>query len=467
MNDVSTGGNRSNTWQGLGARFQQSVEAEVATVSALRESEAHQTPLTETSAQYVWYVILLLSVVNIFNYMDRMALAVLAPLIKIDLQLSDAHLGLLTGFAFAFFYALCGIPIARWADRGIRRDIIVFALTVWSVMTALSGAAQNFWHLLLARVGLGAGEAGCLPPAQSIICDYVPLERRSGVYAVHTFGLYAGMMLGMVLAGWLGEIIGWRWTFALLGLPGIALALLVRLTLREPTRGRFDAIETIQTKTSFGGIIEILWRCRTYRMLAIFLTLNGFVQFGFNQWWPSFYARIFRLSLSSAGINLGFAIGAGSGIGILVGGLLANRIAMKDIRLPLMVGAAATCMAMPAVLGSILVSSASLSLFLVFLTTLFWAISNGPVVAAVYSVSRPDMRATAGTITIFFTSVLGFGLGPFCVGLLSDILAPPFGVKSLRYALLVPACLLPLVALALYRASRHLPNDLKAVGVQI
>src|SRR5882757_176909 len=162
---------------------------------------------------YVWYVIGLLSVVNSFNYMDRMALSVLAPDIQADLKFSDAQLGLLTGFAFALLYATCGIPVAIWADRGNRCSIVALALATWSVMTALSGSAHGFFQMFLSRVGVGIGEAGGLAPAQSVICDYVPPKRRSGAFAVHTSGVYVGLVVGMSAAGRLSEAIGWRWTF--------------------------------------------------------------------------------------------------------------------------------------------------------------------------------------------------------------------------------------------------------------
>jgi MFS family permease len=412
-------------------------------------------------------VLVLLSVVNAFNYMDRMALAVLAPLIKVDLQLSDAQLGLLVGFAFFLFYAICGIPIARWADRGVRRNIIAIALATWSVMTALSGAVQNFWQLLVVRVGIGVGEAGCIPPSQSIICDYVPLKRRSGSFAIHAFGIYAGIMAGMVMAGWLGETIGWRWTFVALGLPGIAMAMIVRFTLVEPARGTLDAKKKDEPRLPFGKTVRVLWHCKTYRALVLFLVVNGFVQYGLNQWWPSFYARVLGLSLSTVGLYLGIAIGAGSGIGLLIGGLLANRVAQHDVRLPLIIGAAATSLALPAALGSLFVSSATSSILLVSLAGLFWSLSNGPVTATLYSVTMPHMRATAGALAIFVTSVLGMGLGPFSVGLLSDILATSLGVEALRYALLLPICLLPVMVIALFAAAKTSPHDLRSAGTEI
>lgn len=430
-------------------------------MDAVKNSDAAQP------TRYAWYVIFVLTVVNAFNYMDRMALAVLLPLIKADLVLTDGQLGLLVGLAFSVFYAICGIPVARWADRGVRSDIIAIALAVWSLMTALSGAAQHFWHLFLARVGVGAGESGCIPPAQSLICDYVPLERRSGAFAVHSAGLFAGMLLGMALAGWLGDQLGWRWTFVALGVPGIAVALIVKLTLREPVRGTLDAVKDTAGALSFVQTARMLWSCSTYRRLMVFLIAFGFAQFGLYQWWPSFYARVFSLSSSELGIYLGMALGIGSAAGLLIGGWAANRVARRDPRLPLMVGAMGMLAALPLLLVSLFASSITYSISLVFLAVLLWSASLGPAVAALHNVTLPRARATASALSIFFQSVLGAGLGPFCVGLLSDALAAQFGTLALRYALLVPVCVLPVAIIALYAAARTLPGDLKSVSARM
>jgi MFS family permease len=420
------------------------------------------------STTYVWYVIALLTIVNVFNYMDRMALSVLLPSIKADLALSDGQVGLLVGFAFALFYAICGIPIARYADRGIRRNVIAISLTVWSIMTALSGAAQNFWQLFMARVGVGAGEAGGLPPAQSILCDYVPVERRSGVFAIHSFGLIVGMMLGMALAGPLSEIIGWRWTCVALGLPGIGVAFIVRLTLREPARGVLDRKAAVkETKAARDeslsplATLVVLWRCRTFKLLMLSTVMHGFIYCALTQWWPSFYARSFGLSLSSVGLYLGVGLGCGSGLGMLIGGLLSNKGAQRDTKLPLLLGAAGMCLAIPASLGSLLAPSVGVSIMLVFVTGLLWSVPSGPQVATLYSVVPPGMRATAGAISIFFSSVVGFGLGPTFVGFLSDLLASRLGVESLRYALLAPICLMPIPAMVLYAAALAAPADMQ------
>ena len=421
-----------------------------------------QTP----SRAYVWYVILLLSVVNACNYMDRMALAVLSPLIQSDLHLSDSQLGLLVGFAFSLFYAICGIPIARWADRGIRRDIIAVAVATWSVMTALCGAAQNFWHLFLARVGVGAGEAGSIAPGASIACDYVPVSRRSGALAVMAFGTAVGILVGMALAGLLGEKIGWRWTFVALGLPGVLLALLVKLTLKEPRRGTFDAnnASVDATQTSLRATAITLWQCRSYRLITLFLVVNGFVQYGLNQWWPSFYAREFSLGLSTLGLYLGLAVGVSSGLGVLIGGVIGMKSAQRDITLPLKITAAVLALSMLTALSSLFVSSVEASIALVAITGLFWGVSNGPVLSAQYSVVHPSIRATAGSMTIFLTSVLGFGLGPLSVGFVSDLLAPDLGTQSLRYALVCPILLTALMIFALLAVCKVLRADLAMAG---
>ena len=406
-------------------------------------------------SRYTWYVISLLTIVSVFSYVDRMALAALAPSIQRDLNLSDSQLGLLTGLAFSVFYAVCGIPIARWADRGVRRDILAWALTTWSVMTALSGAAQHFIHLFFARVGIGAGEAGCLPSAQSIICDYVPMKRRAGAFAIHNLGNYLGILLGLVFAGVLGESIGWRLTFVVLGLPGILLALILRITLKEPRRGALEIESSgVGPQSSFLAVLATLSGSKTYRYALFFYVLNGFVQYGLIQWWPSFYSRAYHLGTSSIGLYLGVAIGGSAAIGSLLGGVMANGLASRDTGSPLTIGAIFTLLAIPTSIASLFVPSIHVSIALVSLTAFFWSVSNGPVIAAAASVVSPGIRATAQSLLIFATSVLGFGLGPLCVGVLSDLLSPSAAEQGLRYALLFPISLLPLMALALYAAAK-------------
>lgn len=407
--------------------------------------------------RYVRYVLSLLVAINVVNYMDRMALSVLLPFIKKDLDLSDTQIGLLIGFAFSIFNAICGIPIARLADRGVRRDIIAVALAAWSAMTALSGATQNFFQMLLARIGVGIGEAGNLPPAHSLICDYVHPSRRAGVFAIYAVGIYLGMFAGMALAGWLGTLIGWRWTFVVLGLPGVLLALIVRLTLKEPVRGAFDAPrQPAGREQRLLGTLGLLWRAKNYRLIVVFLVVNAFVHYGMIQWWPSFYARVLGVGMSSVGAYLGTAIGVGSAAGLLAGGTIANRAGKAGLRRPLLVGAAAILLSMPAAIGSLLIDSPALSIGLVFVACVLWCVPNGAVVATIHGIVIPETRATAIALTGLLASLLGVGLGPLFVGLLSDMLSSSMGMQALRYALLMTAGLTPLVVILLYAIAKRL-----------
>lgn len=424
------------------------------TVNAALPERAAATS-DEPSTRYVLYVIALLTLLNAFNYMDRMALSVLMPWIKADLSLSDSQLGLLVGFAFSVFYAVCGIPIARWADRGVRRNIIAMALATWSVMTAISGAAQSFWHLLAARIGVGAGEAGGLPPAQSLLYDYVPPKRRSSIFALHGLGLYVGMILALSLAGWLGEIIGWRWTFVLLGAPGLLLAVIVKLTLREPIRGRLDPVRDTQVHLPIRAAMWVLWRSRIYRLIVCFGVVNGFVQYGLLQWWPSFFTRVFGLNMSSVGGSLALGIGVGSIAGLLGGGLLADTAVRRDTGGPLDLGVAAVCVALPLIAAALFVPSAAVSMILVSLGNFLLCAANAPIIAVLLSAVDPHLRATASAVNTFVISAIGFGLGPFCVGVLSDRLTPFFGMQALRYALLAPIAFIPLMAVLLHFAARQ------------
>jgi predicted MFS family arabinose efflux permease len=425
-------------------------------------SEESVASRDDPSPRYVLYVIGLLTVLNAFNYMDRMALSVLMPMIKVDLSLSDGQLGLLVGFAFSLFYAICGIPIARWADRGIRRDIIALSLATWSVMTAVSGAAQNFWHLFVARIGVGAGEAGGLPPAQSLLYDYVPSKRRSSIFALHGLGLYIGMILAMSLAGWLGEIVGWRWTFVLIGLPGLLLAVIVKLTLREPFRGRLDDVRDAHVDLPLRKVVRLLWCNDLYSLIVCFGIVNGFVQYGLLQWWPSFFSRVFGLSMSAVGSSLAVAVGAGSIAGLLGGGFLADRTAGRSASGPLTMGVAAVCAALPLFWAALFAPSAAVSLILVSLGNLLLCAANAPITAVLLSTVAPQLRATASAVNTFVISSIGFGLGPFCVGLLSDGLTPFFGAQALRYALLAPVAFIPIMAVFLYLASRNAASQVAA-----
>lgn len=413
----------------------------------------------------VWYVVALLTAVNAVAYMDRMALSLLAPAVKRDLDLSDAQLGLLLGFAFSAFYATCAIPIARLADKASRKSIIATSIAVWSLMTAASGAAQNFWQMFVARMGIGAGESGVVPAAQSMICDYVPPRRRPGMFAVHSFGSTAGMVVGMIAAGLLVEQIGWRLTFLAIGLPGLVLALVVHLTIEEPARGRLEEIARKEDAAfTFAHTLRFAFKSRTYLLLISTLVISTFASSAITQWWPTFFARNFGLSAANIGAALGLALGLGGAIGAIGGGFIANKLAARGYRLPLIALGIVKWVMTPLSIGVLVAPSAGWSFTFVALMAIAGSSSVGVISAAIFSVMDPRGRATAGALSSFLPVVLGASLGPFMVGFLSDHLAGSFGADSLKYALMVPPFMLPLAGVAMIWAARSINSEVASVS---
>ena len=411
------------------------------------------------SKRYVAYAIGLLAVINMFNYMDRMVLSVLLPLIKADLALTDTQLGLLTGFAFALFYAVFGIPLARWADRGNRRNLVSVALVLWSVMTASCGLAQSFFHMLLCRVGIGVGEAGCIPPSHSLISDFVPPERRSTALSIHTAGATVGIIVGLALGGWLGTVIGWRLTFLVVGAPGLLIAVVLRLTLREPPRGHADGIETDSAAPSLREVLRYLWGQRSYVHLVGAFAFGSFAAFGLSQWMPSFYVRSFGMSTAAVGVLFGLAYGAGEGLGTLIGGPLADVLMKKDPRWVMWLGAVSYAISFPIMLAIFLTPSVKVAVALTFISFVVVGLPNGPLFAAVQSVVAPRMRALASAVTMFSAAVFGIGAGPFVVGFLSDLMGGWAGDQSLRYALIIASVFILIPVAHFLLGARTLQQD--------
>lgn len=388
------------------------------------------------SGQTIRYMALLLALVNLFNYLDRTLLSILLPAIKVDLLLSDTQLGLLTGFAFAMSYAVFGIPISRWADRGNRRNIVALSLALWSVMTTLSGAALSFLQLLLTRIGVGMGEAGCVPPAQSIISDYVPAHKRAGILSLHYAGAGVGSLLALALGGWLSTEIGWRYTFMVFGFPGLFLAVLVRFTLREPPRGYSDGHSREGHVLPVKTVLHYLKGCRTYVHLVIVMVFNAFANLGIHAWLPSFFKRSYQLPITDIGFYLGLTM-LGSIAGLLLGGTITDRLAQRDLRFPLWFGACSYAVAVPFGIAIFVTTSVYWAFLFVFIFNLLIILPGGAVAALVLGVVLPRMRAMAVAIMAFFAAAIGYGGGPFFIGALSDVLVLTFGDESLRYAMLI------------------------------
>jgi predicted MFS family arabinose efflux permease len=289
-------------------------------------------PDAEYSTAYKRFALVMLTIVYAFNFIDRQILVILQEPIKADMGLSDAQLGLLTGFSFALVYVTAGIPIAYWADRGNRRNIVSMALAVWSGMTALSGFVQNYAQLLLARVGVGIGEAGGSPPAHSMISDYFQPERRGTALSFYSMGIYIGILIGFALGGVIAQNFGWRTAFLVVGIPGVLFAVVLRITVKEPRRGRWDNLDGDAKRPTVRETLTLLRQRPSFWYIAIGCALTSYVSYGNGNFFPSFLIRSHGLSLAQVGIILALVAGIAGAIGTFLGGYLSDRLGVNDKR---------------------------------------------------------------------------------------------------------------------------------------
>jgi predicted MFS family arabinose efflux permease len=402
-----------------------------------------------------WYALLILSLINCFAYMDRIGLSILMELIKQDLHLTDAQLGLVSGFAFALFNVVLGIPLAWVADRYSRVKLISICLGLWSAMTALSGMAQSYGQLFLARVGVGVGEAGCHPPAHSLISDFFPREKRALGIGLFNAGAAMGVAGGMALIGYLGETHGWRAAMQIVGISGIPLALLTFFALKEPAR---PVLRKDQAESPLATIRALLRRpAFVHLVIAVSIALVGTQ--GFAIWAPAFLMRSFGMGMSEVGAWIGGITASAAVVGTILGGLMIARLFPRDARWELWLPAVTVVICIPLFFMMVLSPKAWLVLLLKAFNTFFGAIGSSVAMAAVQSFAEPHRRATAVAIALLLTSLLGTGVGPYLIGLASTMLEPRFGAESLRYALMVTPTLLIWSAVHYVLALRHAVRD--------
>ena len=420
-----------------------------------------QNPYTSARARY--YALGLLTVVYTFNFVDRQLLSILQESIKADLLLSDQQLGLLTGFAFALFYTVAGIPIARYADRNNRRNVVAIAIALWSFMTAISGLVQNYLQLLLARIGVGVGEAGGSPPAHSMISDIFPPERRASALAFYSMGINFGILFGFLAGGWLNEFFDWRVAFFVVGAPGIVVALFVRYTLREPIRGLMEDRQDVATDTPFPEVLKLLWSRLSFRHLAIGGALNAFAGYSSSNWTASFMIRSHDMSTGELGTWLALIMGVGGAIGVFWGSYIAERLAKFDVRWYMWMPTITGMICVPFMIATYVVEGAYTALIVSIVPGILFNVYLGNSLAMTHALVGWRMRAVASAILFFLINLIGMGLGPWGVGLLSDMLSAELGNESLRYAMLY---LLPAAmgwsAVHFLMASRTLQKDLEA-----
>jgi predicted MFS family arabinose efflux permease len=367
---------------------------------------------------YRAYVLGALLVVYTFNFIDRVVIGIIQEPIKAEFQLTDFELGLLGGPAFAILYTLLGIPIARLAERSNRMTILAICLGLWSAMTAACGFAVNYATLLMARVGVSIGEAGCTPPANSVISDYFPPERRATALSIYALGIPIGSMIAAVGGGWIATEVGWREAFIWLGVPGVLLALIVKLTVKEPPRSA-PTTDTPSFLTAFAALAGKA----TFWHVALGSALASFVGYGVGQYLTSFMIRTHGFTLFEGATLVGVVLGLCAAIGTFTSGFLADRISRRHPNALAWLPALGFAVATPLYILAFVLPSIWLAMPALMIGAVMHYFYLGPMYAVTQGVVAPRMRATAVAVLLFIVNLIGYGMGPPAIGALSDFLA--------------------------------------------
>ncbi len=414
-----------------------------------------------TSDNYKWVVLGLLTLVYTFNFIDRQILVILSEPIKAELGLTDTQLGLLTGLAFAALYVTLGIPIARFADLSNRKNVVAASLAVWSAMTAISGSVTSFFQLFLARVGVGIGEAGGSPPAHSIISDYFPPQKRATALSIYSTGIYFGILLGYVIGGLIAKYYGWRVAFYSIGIPGVLFALIIYFVIKEPLKGQSDPEGEVVDTPPLMQVISRLLSKKTFWFVALASGFNTFGTYGVGNFLPSFLIRVHDVDIATAGLVLGGATGIGGMIGTFFGGYMADRLQHNDKRWYLWISVLGGFLNIVPSALLFFSGHAILAMVMTFFTSTFTAFYMGPSLAVCHSLVNAKMRAFTSSIFFFILNLIGLGLGPLSIGLLSDYFEPTYGNLSLRYAFCITIATGIISSILYYMASRTYREDLE------
>lgn len=436
--------------------------------------------LQPLSKGYRRYALWMLLIIYTLNFLDRQIVNIIAEPIKQDLGLADWQLGMMTGLMFAVFYTVLGIPLARLAEKANRPMIIGVSVGLWSFFTALCGFAQNFWQLALARVGVGIGEAGCSPPAHSLITDYVPKEKRASAIAFYSIGTPLGTLIGLAMGGLIADAYGWRVAFLVAGAPGVLIALLTIFTLPEPRKQlTADMRARAGAGPSLGAAAKVLMTKRTFWFIAFAAAIKAFIGYGHAPFTASFFLRVHSQELAemaaSASAMLGVTIGplgflglalsvvggTAGVIGAWLGGVIADKLGARDLRAYVTVPAIAALITVPIYTVALLSPSAVIAIPLLAVNALLGTLWYGPVYATAQSIVEPRMRATCAALLLFIINLVGLGLGPLAVGIASDLIggnlidgsAAVKAAEGVRWAL-IASVYVNIVAFALFWAAR-------------
>ena len=428
----------------------------------MTDTSVHQATAAPHEAytnRYRYYVLALLTLGYVFNFVDRQVMTILIEPIKMEFGASDTQMGLLSGLAFALFYATLGIPVARLADRWSRRNVLAISMTTWSAVTALCATATGFWHLLLLRIGVGIGEAGGTPPSQSLLADYFPPEKRAFAQGILATAPNIGILVGLFGGALIAEAYGWRSVFLVFGIPGVLLAILIQLTIKEPLKVTASASEEGAGLFSTLGNI---FRLPSFAHIMVGVGFTGIAGYGLGVWSPSLLVRVHNMSLVDAGLYLGLIGVFGGGLGTISSGLLVDRLARRDKRWQLWLPAIGIFLALPTQLAFLLwpaehrlvMGDVDVPFALVFmaLSAVFASFWIAPSYAAVQNLVPQYWRTQASALMLLAINLLGMGLGPLLVGMLSDLLSQ-FGDSSVRYGLSIGVSLSLVGGIAYLRGS--------------
>ena len=428
----------------------------------MTDTSVHQATAAPHEAytnRYRYYVLALLTLGYVFNFVDRQVMTILIEPIKMEFGASDTQMGLLSGLAFALFYATLGIPVARLADRWSRRNVLAISMTTWSAVTALCATATGFWHLLLLRIGVGIGEAGGTPPSQSLLADYFPPEKRAFAQGILATAPNIGILVGLFGGALIAEAYGWRSVFLVFGIPGVLLAILIQLTIKEPLKVTASASEE---GVGLFATLDNIFRLPSFAHIMVGVGFTGIAGYGLGVWSPSFLVRVHNMSLVDAGLYLGLIGVFGGGLGTISSGLLVDRLARRDKRWQLWLPAIGIFLALPTQLAFLLwpaehrlvMGEVDVPFALVFmgLSAVFASFWIAPSYAAVQNLVPQYWRTQASALMLLAINLLGMGLGPLLVGMLSDLLSQ-FGDSSVRFGLSIGVSLSLVGGVAYLRGS--------------
>ena len=406
-----------------------------------------------------YYVLILLTFTASINFVDRQILSVLLEPIGQEFALSDSLLGLLSGIAFAAFYSILGIPIAVLADRLNRRNIIVICISIFSVMTAICGSVSSFMQLFLARIGVGIGEAGTAPASQSIISDLFPVAERPFAMSLLAAGGNIGLMLGLLIGGWVNEWYGWRMAFLAAAAPGVLIALTIWFTVQEPPRAKTPKDITLLNEILEG--VPMVSRIPSFRRLAVAGSLYGLSAYGIHTWMPVYYIRYHDMTTGEAGTIISLIVGVLGASGAIAGGALCSKLNQRDLRWSCWLPALSIGISLPLLISMLATNNTALAIGFFIIPGALSSIYAGPTWSLVQELVPNHKRAIAASVYLMIFNLIGLGLGPLFVGILSDVYIPHLGDGSLRWSM-ISVLMVSVLGIVFYlRAAGSVLNDIR------